>query len=92
MATSHPGHEGRERLEPSAGDAPDTPVRHSRWSARAWSAAFWLCAALLLGGLGMYIARSLQSPLLGFLGADFVLLLLVAGYTSIKGSSSQERR
>lgn len=83
MAITHPSREQ---------DAPDTPVRRSRWSAFAWSAAFWLCAALLLAGVGIYIARSLGSPLLGFLVADFVLLLFVAGYTSIKGSSSQERR
>lgn len=45
---------------------------------RFWSVAFWLCVAALLTGIGIAIGDSLQSPLLGFLGADFVFLVAVS--------------
>lgn len=61
-------------------------ARKSRW---VWSAAFWLCAALMLTGLGILIARSLDSVLLGFLGADFVFILVVAVYASVQGRTSE---
>lgn len=53
----------------------------------ALSVALWLLAALLLTGVGIFIARSLESGLLGFLGADFLFLIGASVFTSGLGRS-----
>lgn len=55
----------------------------------ALSAALWLLAALLLTGTGVFIARSLESALLGFLGADFLFLIAASVFTSGLGRSGR---
>lgn len=63
-------------------------LRRSRW---AWTAAFWLCAVLALSGIGVAIGTALESPMLGFLGADFVFLLVVSAFTSGQSIARRER-
>ena len=63
-------------------------LRHRRFD-WAW-AAFWFGAALTLSGIGIVIGTALESALLGFLGADFVFLLVVSIFTS--GQSAPRRR
>lgn len=53
----------------------------------ALSAALWLLAALLLTGTGVFIAQSLESALLGFLGADFLFLIASSVFASGLGRS-----
>lgn len=57
----------------------------------ALSAALWLGATLLLTGVGLFIASSLESGLLGFLGADFVFLIAMSIYTSGQAGLGRHR-
>lgn len=88
MATRHPIGDRPKRqasvtpAEPGAAD-----LARNRRSRLAWSAVFWLCAAL--AGTGVAIATALESPLLGFIGAGFAFLLVVSVFTSSLG---RERR
>jgi len=79
----------RDRLPGSGDDA------HRRIIADpaklAVSAALWLGAALVLTGVGLFIARSLESGLLGFLGADFVFLIAMSIYTSGQAGLGRHR-
>lgn len=54
-------------------------------------AAFWIGAALALLGIGIVIGTALESPLLGFLGADFVFLLVMSVFTTGRGSPRDRR-
>jgi hypothetical protein len=54
-------------------------------------AAFWFGSALALLGIGVLIGTALESPLLGFLGADFVFLLVVSVFTSGHGAPRERR-
>jgi hypothetical protein len=53
-----------------------------RRSARIWSAAFLLGAAVALAFIGFAIGSYLDSPSLGLMGADIVFLLGVSVATS----------
>ncbi len=57
----------------------------------ALSAALWLGATLLLTGVGLFIASSLESGLLGFLGADFAFLIAMSIYTSGQAGLGRHR-
>ena len=48
----------------------------------AWPAVFWLAALLALERIGSAVAKSFDSALLGFLAADFILLLVLMLFTS----------
>ena len=56
----------------------------------AWSAAIWFLVASMLVGAGLFIARALDSALLGFLGADFLFLIAASLYTSGQGRSGRQ--
>ena len=55
------------------------------------SATFWLGGALALAGIGYAIGTSLDSALLGFLGADFVFLIVVSLLTSRQRGTVRDR-
>lgn len=55
------------------------------------SAAFWLGVALALVGVGYAIGTALESALLGFLGADFIFLIVMSVFTSRQGRAGQDR-
>lgn len=57
----------------------------------AVSAAFWLSVALALVGIGYAIGTSLESALLGFLGADFIFLIVMSLFTSRQGGTARDR-
>lgn len=61
-------------------------------SVTALAVASYLLAAGLLVGAGVFVARSLESPLLGFLGADFMFLLAASIYTAGPARSGRPRR
>ena len=54
-------------------------------------AALWLAAALTLAAIGHGIARTLESSLLGFLGADFVFLIAMSIYLAGPGRTPGRR-
>lgn len=58
----------------------------------AISAAFWLAVALALVGIGYAIGTALESALLGFLGADFIFLIVMSVFTSRQGTAGRDRR
>ena len=67
-------------------------VRTSHLAHVATSAAFWLAVALALVGIGYAIGTALDSALLGFLGADFIFLIVMSVFTSRQGRAGQDRR
>ncbi len=67
-------------------------LRRLRLNILAVSAAFWLCVTLLMVFIGLAIASSLGSGLLGFLGADFVFLTAMSIFTSGQGRTGRNRR
>ena len=48
--------------------------------------------AAALVGLGFAIGAWLESGLLGFIGADFVFVLVMAFYTSVHDASQRKQR
>lgn len=67
-------------------------VRTFDFAHLAISAAFWLAVALALVGIGYAIGTALESALLGFLGADFIFLIVMSVFTSRQGRAGQDRR
>ena len=75
--------------------APGARLRGARTSDLAQyaiSATFWLGVALALVGIGYAIGTALESALLGFLGADFIFLIVMSVFTSRQGRAAQDRR
>ena len=66
-------------------------VRNPDLTYRALSAAFWLGVAFALVGIGYAIGTSLESALLGFLGADFIFLIVMSLFTSRQGGTARDR-
>lgn len=66
--------------------------RRLHFTILAVSAAFWLCVMLLMVFIGVAIAASLGSGLLGFLGADLVFLIAMSIFTSGQGRAGRNRR
>lgn len=87
MSVLHPC---RDRQFGSGGDAHRGMIADR--AKLALSTALWLGAALLLTGVGLFIASSLESGLLGFLGADFVFLIAMSIYTSGQAGLGRHRR
>lgn len=67
-------------------------VRRLNFAQLAVSATFWFGVALALVGIGYAIGTALESALLGFLGADFIFLIVMSVFTSRQGRASQDRR
>lgn len=80
---------GRGRSLVVIPEAPFDAPREAR-SPRLWWAAFWLAAVVAMVSLGFVIAVWLESGLLGFLGADFVFLIVMSVFMS--GQSGAARR
>ena len=77
---------------PSHAKRPAPHPRKSDLAHLAISATFWLAVALALAGVGYAIGTALESALLGFLGADFIFLIVMSVFTSRQGRTGQDRR
>ena len=77
---------------PSQAERHAPHVRRPDVAHLAISAAFWIAVALALVGIGYAIGTALESTLLGFLGADFIFLIVMSVFTSRQGRAGQDRR